>query len=444
MTSSENIAVETTRTSEHPTTRITERPTKIRFFVLALLYFAIAINYVDRVNMGLAAPVIQTEMHIDAAMMGLIFSIFGWLYMLMQLPSGAVLDRFGTRKTFGWALFLWSGCTCLFGLATNAIHLLLMRLFLGTTEAPCMLCAQRVIAAWFPRKERGTAVGIYASAQFVGMAFLSPVLAYMVSTYGWPSIFWFSGGLGILYAVYWYVTFREPGESKRISQAELAYLRAGGAVTDFAADKPKKFQWATLIKILAMPSLWGLYAAKFSYSATLWFFFTWFPSYLVREKHLTLMQAGWWTMLPFFCAMLGILLAGLWSDVMSRRGVSHATARKLPVATGMALITLIIAANYIDDPLPLFVLMSVVFFGQGMAMEIDALMCDTLPAESFGLTVGVCATFANFGGAMMPLVLGLIIQATGSYVSGIAFVSAMAIICVVSVAFIKKVEPITL
>jgi ACS family D-galactonate transporter-like MFS transporter len=419
-----------------------ERPSKARVFILILLFLGITLNYLDRTNMAVAAPILQKELNISPAMMGVIFSAFGWIYMAMQIPSGVILDRYGTRKTFGWALFLWSGCTFLFGFATSVIHFIILRLTLGTTEAPAFPSATRCVAAWFPKSERATAVGVYISGQYVGLAFLMPLLTWLVSTYGWQSIFWMAGGFGIFYSIFWLLVYREPSESKHINQAELDYLRAGGAVTN---PEPVKFQWATLGSIIVKRELWGLYLAKFAMSSTLWFFFTWFPSYLVREKHMTLMQAGWYSMLPFACAMGGILVCGVWSDWMSRHGVSHTMARKTPIVLGMVLTACIIGGNYIDDPLVVVALMSVVFFGQGMANGFDALMADTAPAEAFGTTVGVCQMCANLGGALTPLLVGFIIQATGSYAGGIAYVSACAVLGIVSVAFvIKKVERIVL
>ncbi len=418
------------------------RPTTIRVFILALLFLGITLNYLDRTNMAVAAPVLQKEFNIGAATMGLIFSVFGWMYMAMQIPSGVLLDRYGTRNTFGWSLFLWSGCTFLFGFATSVVQFVILRLALGASEAPAFPSATRVAAVWFPKSERGKAVGVYISGQYVGLAFLMPILTWLVSAYGWQSIFWIAGSIGVIYSLLWFLLYRDPDVSKLINQAELDYLREGGAVTN---PESVKFQWGTLGKIIAKRELWGLYLAKFSLNSTLWFFFTWFPSYLVREKHMTLMQAGWYSMLPFACAMLGILVCGYWSDLMSRRGVSHTIARKTPVVLGMALTACIVAGNFIDEPLAVIGVMSIVFFGQGMANGFDMLMADTAPKEAFGTTVGVCQMCANIGGALTPLLVGFIIQGTGSYAGGIAYVSACAILGVVSVGFlIKKVERVKL
>jgi ACS family D-galactonate transporter-like MFS transporter len=317
--------------------------TKVRFFVVLLLFIGVAINYLDRTNMAVAAPVIQHDLHISAATLGFIFSAFGWLYMLMQLPAGIVLDRFGTRRTFGWSLTLWSSCTILFGFAGSALHLVVLRAALGITEAPCFPAGQKAVTAWFPKQERGMAVGLYISGEFLGLALLTPVLAWIVARHGWHMIFFIGGALGLLFAVVWFKLYSEPGENKWINEAELAYLRDGGAVTDLAQTKPEKFRWTTVRQLLRNRQLWGIYIAKFSLSSTLFFFFTWFPNYLVHEKHMDLIRAGLWAMLPFTAAMLGIILGGFWSDAMSRRGIDHSIARKIPIVLGMLLCSILFA-----------------------------------------------------------------------------------------------------
>jgi ACS family D-galactonate transporter-like MFS transporter len=415
--------------------------THVRFFIVFLLFIGVVINYLDRTNMAVAAPVLQKDLNISPAMLGFIFSAFGWLYMLMQLPAGVVLDKFGTRKTFGWSLALWSGCTVLFGFAGNVFHLILLRMGLGITEAPCFPAAQRAVAAWFPRRERGMAVGLYVSGEFLGLAMFTPLLAWIVAKHGWHMIFFLSGGAGLLFALGWFKLFSEPTENRWINDAELQYLRDGGAVVGLADREPERFKWATVGRLLADRNLWGIYLGKFSLSSTLFFFFTWFPNYLVHEKHMDLIRAGLWSMLPFTAAMFGIILGGIWSDWMSRRGISHSVARKIPVVMGMLLCSTLVAANYTLVPVVVVAIMSLSFFGQGMAGGIDSIVADMAPENHLGTTIGLCQMFANFGGAVTPLVIGFIIQGTGSYSGGLLYVSGAAVLGMIAVTMIiKRVE----
>jgi len=256
--------------------------------------------------------------------------------------------------------------------------------------------------------------------------------------HGWHTIFFIGGALGLLFAVFWFKLYSEPGENKWINEAELAYLRDGGAVTELAQTKPEKFKWTTVRQLLGNRQLWGIYVAKFSLSSTLFFFFTWFPNYLVHEKHMDLIRAGLWAMLPFTAAMLGIILGGFWSDAMSRRGIDHSVARKIPIVLGMLLCSILFAANYTSVPIVVVGIMSLSFFGQGMAGGLDSMVADMAPANHIGTTVGLCQFFANFGGAVTPLVIGFIIQGTGSYSGGLLYVSAAALLGVLAILLIVR------
>lgn len=413
-----------------------------RYFMLMLLFFGVSINYLDRAIVSVAAPLIQTEMNIDAAWMGVIFSAFGWSYMAMQLPSGILIDRFGAKRVFAWSVTLWSLCTALFGVAHNAMTLMLLRIGLGATEAPCFPSAQRVVTSWFPSQERGRAVSTYVSGQFLGLAFFAPLLAWAVTVIGWKIVFVLCGVLGLLFAIAWIKYYREPEHCLKINAEERELIFGTDAVR--VSPQPTPFQWATVSALAKKKELWGLYLAKFSLSSTLFFFFTWFPNYLVHEKGMDLIKAGLWASVPFIAAMLGMIFGGNWSDAMSKRQVSHTTARKLPVIIGMLLCSTLFVANYLSEPLAVICVLSLAFFGQGMAGGVDAIVVDMVPSRGTATAVGLCQLCANTGGAITPLVIGLIIQATGSYIGGLVYVSALAMVGVLAVALlIKKVERVS-
>lgn len=417
------------------------RPSRVRYFILMLLFVGISINYLDRAIVSVAAPLIQQELHIDPAWMGVIFSAFGWSYMAMQLPSGILIYRFGARRVFSWAIMLWSICTAMFGIASSAVSLMLLRIGLGATEAPCFPSAQRVVTSWFPSQERGRAVSTYVSGQFLGLAFFAPLLAWTITVIGWKIVFVICGAVGLLFALVWLKYYREPQHCTQINAAERELIMGADAVQSDA--QPTPFQWSTVIALAKNKALWGLYVAKFSLSSTLFFFFTWFPNYLVHEKGMDLIRAGLWASVPFIAAMIGMIFGGNWSDAMSRRKVSHTTARKLPVVIGMLLCSTLFVANYLTEPLAVIAVLSLAFFGQGMAGGVDAIVVDMVPSRGTGTAVGLCQLCANAGGAITPLVIGLIIQATGSYIGGLVYVSALAMVGVLAVVlFIGQVKRI--
>ena len=178
--------------SHHPTS--SERATKSRLTILALICVATALNYADRAILGVAAPTLTAELQISPAVMGIVFSAFSWTYAAAQIPGGILLDRLGTRLTYTISLILWSAFTLMHGLAFGVVALIIFRLGLGIAEAPCFPTNSRVLATWFPQNERARANGVYSVGQYFGLAFLSPVLFWIVATWGWRSLFVLFGG----------------------------------------------------------------------------------------------------------------------------------------------------------------------------------------------------------------------------------------------------------
>src|SRR5207244_4655019 len=262
--------------------------TRARYGILALLFIGVVINYLDRANLALALPIIGVDLHLNAVEKGLVLSAFGWSYVLMQVPGGFVIDRFGPRITFAISLATWSIVTMLQGLASNAAALIGMRVALGITEAPAFPLNSRVVATWFPSRERGFAIGVYTAGEFGGLAIFTPVLAFILTNLGWPWMFGICGAIGVLFAVVWYLAYRDPRQSRGVNQAELDYIREGGGLAETVATS-RSFSWADLFELFRHRQLWGIYIGQFAVGVTLWFFLTWFPSYLVQARHLSIL-----------------------------------------------------------------------------------------------------------------------------------------------------------
>ena len=232
--------------------RMTEKDgrTKKRWFMLLLLFILTAINYLDRTNMAVAAPSMSADLGFDAAAMGFLFSAFSWSYGLMQIPGGWFLERFGSRISYTLSLFFWSAFTVVMGFGRNFASLFGIRLAIGAAEAPAFPTNSRVVAAWFPDKERATATSVYTAGEFIGLAFLTPVLFWILENYGWQEIFYVTGFIGVIVSVIWYRAYRDPGECKEVSRAELDYIREGGGLAEKAraAQHISRAQAAELFK----------------------------------------------------------------------------------------------------------------------------------------------------------------------------------------------------
>ena len=409
--------------------------TRVRYAILALLFVGVVINYLDRANLALALPVIGVDLHLDAFQKGLILSAFGWSYVLMQIPGGIIIDRFGPRITFAISLGTWSIVTMLQGLASNAAAFIGMRVALGITEAPAFPLNSRVVGTWFPSHERGFAIGVYTAGEFGGLAIFAPVLAIILSNWGWPAMFAICGGIGVLFSVLWFFAYRDPKQSRRVNQAEIDYIREGGGLVETVAAS-RRFSWADVVELLSHRQLWGIYIGQFAVGVTLWFFLTWFPSYLVTARHLSIIHAGFYASIPYIAAMLGVLFGGAFSDGLIRRGVALSVARKTPVIVGLLGASTIMLANYVGDINVVIAIMAVAFFCQGMSNMSWTLVSEMAPRELQGLTGAVFNFFANVPSIVTPLVIGYILATTNSFNGALIFVTVVDLIGVLSYIFV--------
>jgi MFS transporter, ACS family, D-galactonate transporter len=409
--------------------------TRVRFFILGLLTIGTMINYLDRTVLGIAAPLLRAELAIDAATMGIVFSAFSWTYAAMQIPGGIFLDRFGTKLTYFLSLTFWSVATLLHGIATNLASLLTFRFALGVSEAPCFPTNSRVVATWFPQQERAFATGVYTVGEYVGLAFLSPLLFWIMGAFGWRALFFVVGVAGVLFGLFWWLSYREPHESKTVNQAELDYIASGGGIVTHKTANAK-FEWRLVGKLLRFRQLVGICIGQFAGNSTLVFFLTWFPTYLATERHMGWLKIGFFTVLPFIAASIGVLFGGWWSDSMLRRGRSANIARKLPIITGLLLASVIVTANYVDSDYVVIGILSLAFFAQGMAALGWTLVSDIAPKGLLGLTGGIFNFAANLAGIVTPLVIGFIVAATGSFVGALMFIAIVALVGAFSYIFV--------
>jgi MFS transporter, ACS family, D-galactonate transporter len=421
-------------TSAATSTAGSGRATKVRFLILALVTAGTMINYLDRTVISVAAPSMSKELGLNAAVMGLVFSAFSWTYAAAQIPGGVFLDRVGARLTYFLSVTIWSVFTALQGFAGGLVSLITYRLGLGVAEAPCFPANSRILAIWFPQAERARANATYSIGQYFGLSFLSPVLFAITAAFGWRALFWIVGSLGILFGLVWLASYREPDKSKLVNQAELDHIAAGGGL---GHTMPRtKFQWRHIRFLFSKRQIVGASIGQFAGNSTMVFFLTWFPTYLATERHMAWLKVGFYAVLPFLAASVGVVTGGLISDLLLRRTGNATLARKLPIITGLLLASTIVAANFLDDNRLVIAVLSLAFFGQGMVNLGWTLITDVAPKQLIGLTGGVFNLCANLAGIITPLVIGFIVAATGSFFYALGFISVIALIGVVSYVFI--------
>lgn len=415
------------------------KPTRRRYITLLMIFITVVICYVDRANLAVASAHIQEEFGITKAQMGYVFSAFAWLYTLCQIPGGWFLDRVGSRLTYFIAIFGWSVATLLQGFATGLLSLIGLRAITGIFEAPAFPTNNRLVTSWFPEQERASAVGFYTSGQFVGLAFLTPLLIWIQELLSWHWVFIITGGIGIIWSFIWIKFYQAPSQSKGINKAELDYIREGGAMVDGDAPSEKKTRTkltAADWKLVFHRKLCGVYLGQFAVTSTLWFFLTWFPNYLTQEKHIAALTAGFMTTVPFLAAFVGVILSGIVADRLVRSGRSLGFARKTPIICGLLISTCIMGANYTNDPIWIMTLMAIAFFGNGFASITWSLVSSLAPVRLIGLTGGMFNFVGGLGGITVPLVVGYLAQDYGFapalvYISAVALIGALSYILLV-------------
>lgn len=228
--------------------------------------------------------------------------------------------------------------------------------------------------------------------------------------------------------------YREPEESKAVNAAELEHIRAGGGLSHGGAAIA--FSWANVGKLLRKRQILGASIGQFCGNSTLVFFLTWFPTYLATERHMDWLKSGVFAVLPYIAASVGVLLGGYVSDLLVRRTGSATIGRKLPIVVGLLLASTIVLANFVESDAMVIAIMSLAFFGQGMVNLGWTLISDIAPKPLIGLTGGVFNLCANLAGIVTPLVVGVILAATGSFYGALAFIGALALIGAAAYVFI--------
>jgi MFS family permease len=251
---------------------------RFRWWIVFLLFTNTFINAVDRASLSTAAPIMMNELHIDAGLMGIALSAFFWFYLIMNIPAGGLADRYGARRTLGWAATLWSICSALTGTATRYLHVVLARIGLGVGESASFPVNARIITHNFSPAQRGTATGLYISGLRLGFAVTPLLMAFLISAWGWRMAFYVTGFGGLLWVALWFFTFREARSEK-------------GAVETGA-----RIPWLELIR---NRTLLGLVLCKFFQDYLFYLFVTWLPGYLVLERGFSILKMGGYASLPW-------------------------------------------------------------------------------------------------------------------------------------------------
>ena len=387
-----------------------------RFIIVAFLFFNMFINYMDRINLSVAAPIVARQYKWDPALMGWIFSGFLWTYMVCLIPWGWATDRYGSRRVGALSMTLWS----LSGMATGAIvgfgSMMASRLALGVGEGASFPISGKVVRQWFPAGERGLATAIFNAGTFAGPAISAPVVAWLVLQAGWRWSFVITGAIGILWAILWLSFFRAPAECSWLPEDERNYLlsQTGAPPKTAAPETPTK---GALGLLLSRKTMWGQFLTQGCCAYTMYLYLAWLPSYLVRERHMDLMKASWFTALPYLISVvLGIMIGKLSDSILTPEAVKQGKRRTLLIIF-ILLSSVVLLTNVVSNQWVVVALISLALTSISSALTLNIAMCNdlvwdpTMAATALGFQILGGNTFGIFA----PILTGYIVKTTGSF-----------------------------
>ncbi len=383
---------------------------KTRFIILTVLSIGIAINYIDRAAMSVALPFMSHDLQLSATDSGLLLSAFFWSYVLFQLPGGWLVDKLGPRITFAASSLGWGLATAACGLANSISALVGFRFVLGAVEAPSYPASSSTVTRWFPRQERSFAAATFNNGSKIGGTLAIPIISFLIALVGWRMTFVISGLVAVIWALGWYWWYRDPRQHKTVSAQEVAFIEEN--------QDPETGAPMSIRQLLRQRTMQAMMAGFFCINFVSYFFFTWFPTYLVETFHLSLMKFGLLGMLPGIAAIIGGWCGGLLSDSLVRRGISLTVARKIPLVGGMLGSAVIgLAAFSPTVTLALCALCFANFAATFASAALWALPSDVSPNRANVATIGGIQNMAaNLAGIISPILVGVLMQFTHSFV----------------------------
>ncbi len=419
-----------------------------RWFVVALLFLAGVINYLDRSALSIAAPLIQKDLNFSHAQMGVVFSSFFVGYALFNFVGGVLSDKVGAKRVFGTAMGVWSLFCGATALATGIGSLIVLRVLFGMGEGPFSSSNSKMVNNWFPRKEVASAIGVISSGTPLGGALAGPVVGFMAVQFGWRWAFVAIMLLGLLWLVFWAATTTEhPQQNSRVTSDEMQLILAGQAdehALTHSADGSK----LGLGHFLRKPIILATAFAFFSYNYVLFFFLSWFPTYLTEAHHLSLHDMSIATVIPWVLGSIGLAAGGFISDLILRLTGKPLLSRKIVLGTCLGAAAVCVAlAGRVASTESAVALMSVsIFFLYVTGAVYWAVIQDTVPREHVGGVGGFVHLLANLAGVIGPAVTGFIVQAThGAYGSAFVLAGGIAVLgAVCSLVWIREPRASTL
>jgi sugar phosphate permease len=390
----------------------TSPPSKTRWLVLLLISLMYMITYMDRTGISIAAPAMAKEFGLSQTALGIVFSVFLWAYALGQIPLGSLADRLGPRLVLLIIVPFWSLMTAMTAIAGGIASLIVIRFVFGLAEAGAFPAATRAMQLWFPKAERGIVHGVTHSFSRFAVAVVPFIAVSIMVAFGWRWIFYVFGAAGLLWSVAFYFLYRNlPEEDAKVNQSELAQIRGrdlDGAIKQVDLHQHVAPPWRV---IFCSANMWYIAAGYCCFYYGTYFFMTWFPTYLLEYRHLSLKSVGVLASLPLLAGMVGDIVGGTLTDTVYRKTGKLKFARRIVAAPAMLAsgACLIPAAMTHSALTAILCLTASLFFLELVISPAWAVPMD-VGGEFSGTVSGVMNMAGSLAASLSPIIFGALVQ----------------------------------
>lgn len=381
----------------------------LRWYIVALIFLATCINYIDRSSVGLLFTQFGSQISVSREQYGWVGAILLLAYTVSQSVSGRFFDRFGSRAGFIVAIIIWCLAAMMHSTIVGLGSFAVCSFFLGFGEAGNWPGAAKVVAEWFPQSERAIGMAIFNGGASMG-AVLGPLLVagFIDPIFGWRRTFLIVGSLGFFWLAAWLWLYHPVQNHQRISPAEKQYILAGQSVAEQTEPSPP------LSRLLSLRQTWAIVLARFFVDPIWWLYLLWLPEYLKDVHHFNLKEIGLFQWAPYLCAAIGSLFGGWLSGWLIKRGRSANTARKVAIGSAACLMPLGILAAHASNPVTALALIAIVLFGfQMWISNVQTLPSDCFPSSAVGSIAGIGGSAAGISSLFFNLGTGWLVTHFG-------------------------------
>ena len=397
--------------------------------ILVMLVILGMVTFLDRINISVAGSSIMHDLHLSPAQWGWVQSAFILSYGLLQIPMGALGDRFGHRNILAAIVLWWSAFTAFTGMAGGLMSLLVIRFMFGIGEAGSSPCSTGVISRWFEKDELGKAQGYVWAASRMGGALTPFVVIPVMVTVGWRAAFYLLGALGVVWAIVWWLYYRDSRETSRASSPR----------NTSSISSTSSLPWSS---ILGNRQFWLICGMYFFYAFGSWFFFSWFPTFMELGRGFDKTELTYAVAVPFIMSMMGNIAGGHLTDRLTKRyGIK--IGRKALGSTSLAVSAVcMFLAAFIPGKMAVFVFLSLCFGIFDLMLPSAWALCIDLGKRHAGTISGAMNTAGNIGGFCCGILFGELVQQSGNYNLPLYMIAVMLIISAVLFFFINPEKPI--